>query len=74
MSWNINFCSIEAKIFDDSKWFSNIFGENFNLGIVLICMIAYSLMYLLIAWYLECIMYNEYGSAFKPFYFLKKVE
>ena len=59
---------IIGKSLDYSSLYTNLFGDGLNLGGVLACMLAYSILYIPIAWYIERIFPGEYGAPL-PLYF-----
>jgi ATP-binding cassette subfamily A (ABC1) protein 3 len=64
----INQYERSGKEFGYSSLYTNIFGDALNLGGILACMLAYSIIYIPIAWYIERIFPGEYGAPL-PFYF-----
>ena len=64
----INQYERSGKAFAYSSLYTNIFGDALNLGGILACMLAYSIIYIPIAWYIERIFPGEYGAPL-PFYF-----
>ena len=47
---------------------SNLYDNNFNLGLILISMIVWSVLFIPLMWYLGKIMPSQFGIA-KPLYF-----
>ena len=64
----INQYERSGKVLDTAQLYHNLFNDSENLGGILACMFAYTLLYIPIAWYIERVMPGEYGVPL-PFYF-----
>ncbi|CAF0854082.1 unnamed protein product [Brachionus calyciflorus] len=57
-----------SETFNIAQLFDNIYGDPLKLGAILIAMLAWSILYLPLTWYLENILPGDFGLPL-PFYF-----